>query len=68
MEMFIAGRWADRSNTIDVEDPYDGSVIGTVPSADVEDVELAIGSAVEGAAIAGRMWSAAPPHRQISRR
>jgi acyl-CoA reductase-like NAD-dependent aldehyde dehydrogenase len=31
MKMLLAGEWVDRDDTIDVNDPYDGTLIDTVP-------------------------------------
>jgi glyceraldehyde-3-phosphate dehydrogenase (NADP+) len=45
MKMLLAGRWVDREKTIDVRDPFDDSVIDTVPAATVEDVETALAAA-----------------------
>ena len=50
MKMFIAGRWIDKPQTAKVTNPYDGTVIDTVPKADAADVEAAIAGAVTGAA------------------
>ena len=50
MKMFIAGEWVDRDEKMDVQNPFDGSVIDTVPRASVEDVDAAVASAVRGAA------------------
>jgi acyl-CoA reductase-like NAD-dependent aldehyde dehydrogenase len=55
MKMFLAGKWTDSRQTIDVTNPYDGSVIDTVPRATREDVDRAIAGAVEGAAVMRRM-------------
>ena len=49
MRMYVAGEWIDKPQTIPVENPYDRSVIDTVPRADRGDVERAIESAVRGA-------------------
>ena len=49
MRMYVAGQWIDKSQTIPVENPYDRSVIDTVPRADRGDVERALESAVRGA-------------------
>tara|TARA_Y100000034_G_scaffold136181_1_gene211318 strand:+ start:82 stop:288 length:207 start_codon:yes stop_codon:yes gene_type:complete len=46
--MLLDGEWHNREETIDVTNPFDGSLIDTVPSATSEDVDLAISSAVEG--------------------
>ena len=50
MKMLINGQWVDSSNkeTIDVVNPYDGTILDTVPSADKEDVDRAIESAEKG--------------------
>ena len=46
MKMLLDGEWHNREETIDVTNPFDGSLIDTVPSATSEDVDLAISSAV----------------------
>jgi glyceraldehyde-3-phosphate dehydrogenase (NADP+) len=43
--MLLAGQWVDRDATIDVRDPYDDSLIDTVPAATAEDVEEALAAA-----------------------
>ena len=45
MKMFIGGEWVDRDTKIDVLNPFDQSVIDTIPSATSKDVEDAISSA-----------------------
>ncbi len=55
MKNFFRGEWVDRPEKIEVANPYDGSVIDTVPKASAEDVRTAIAGAVEGAAIMRRM-------------
>ncbi|MFH0816254.1 MAG: aldehyde dehydrogenase family protein [Methanobacteriota archaeon] len=47
-KMFVDGKWIDRDEKMDVRDPFDGSLIDRVPKATIEDVELALKSAVEG--------------------
>ena len=49
MRMYVGGEWIDKDQTMSVVNPYDSSVIDTVPGADVEDVDSAIASAVRGA-------------------
>ena len=49
MKMYINGEWVDRAETTPVVNPFDKSVIDTVPRGTAADVELAIGSAVRGA-------------------
>ena len=45
MKMLLAGQWVDRDKTIDVRDPFDNSLIDTVPAATAEDVETALAAA-----------------------
>ncbi len=49
MRMYIGGEWVDRDEKVSVINPYDNSIIDTVPSASVEDVDSAVASAVRGA-------------------
>ena len=55
MKMFLAGQWVDRKERSEVRNPFDGTVIDTVPKANAEDVEQALAAAVEGAKIMRRM-------------
>jgi acyl-CoA reductase-like NAD-dependent aldehyde dehydrogenase len=55
MRMFLAGEWVDRAETIDVRDPFDNSLIDTVPSADHTDVETALAAAFAARATAREM-------------
>jgi len=55
MKMFLAGAWVDRADTIDVRDPFDDSVIDTVPSATADDVETALAAAAGAAKTARRL-------------
>ena len=55
MKMYINGKWVDKSQTAPVLNPFDQSVIDTVPLADAADVDLAIASAVRGAKVMGSM-------------
>jgi len=48
MKMLIDGKWVGRKKEIKVTDPYDDSLIDTVPQADENDVEIALNSALEG--------------------
>ncbi|MGD9252726.1 MAG: aldehyde dehydrogenase family protein [Holophagae bacterium] len=48
MKMLLADQWVDREKTIDVHDPFDNSVVDTVPAATEEDVETAMAAADEG--------------------
>ena len=49
MKMLIAGEWVENESRIEVTNPFDGSVIDTVPCADASDVERALAGAVRGA-------------------
>jgi len=51
MKMYVAGQWIDKAQKIDVLNPYDNSVIDTVPRADAADVDRALQSAVRGARV-----------------
>lgn len=49
MRMYVAGQWVDTVKHIDVLNPYDGTIVDTVPCAESRDVEKALESAVRGA-------------------
>ncbi len=51
MRMFVGCEWIKKTSTIDVVNPYDGSVVDTVPRAHLEDVETALATAAKGAAV-----------------
>ena len=55
MKMFIGGEWVDRDTKIDVLNPFDQSVIDTIPSATSKDIEDAISSAERGAVVMANM-------------
>ncbi len=57
MEMLIGGAWqpAASGRTENVTSPFDGTVTGTVPVADVSDVHAALDRAQAGAATWRRM-------------
>jgi len=55
MKMLLAGNWVDRDETIDVRDPFDGSLVDTVPSATHDDVETALAAAFAARDTARRM-------------
>ncbi|MFH1755439.1 MAG: aldehyde dehydrogenase family protein [Candidatus Latescibacterota bacterium] len=61
MEMLIAGKWVDKEDKIEVRNPYDNSLVDTVPSATAEDVGAAITAAVEGYRINKKL----PIHQRI---
>lgn len=49
MKFFLNGKWQDRDQVLEVTNPYDGSVIDTVPNASAQDVDDAISGVVKGA-------------------
>ena len=51
MKFFLAGRWQDRDDRIDVTNPASGEIIDTVPSASAADVESALPASVRGAEV-----------------
>ena len=46
--MFLADSWQDRSEKIEVLNPYDGRTIDTVPRASLSDVDAALKAASQG--------------------
>ena len=48
MKMHLNGEWVSRDNVQEVLNPYDNSVVDTVPLASVEDVSTAVNSAERG--------------------
>jgi glyceraldehyde-3-phosphate dehydrogenase (NADP+) len=55
MKMLLDGQWVDRDKKIDVIDPYDNSVIDTVPKGTSKDAETALKAAVKGFEITKKM-------------
>ncbi len=55
MKMYIAGAWTDGQSTMDVRNPFDGSVVDTVPRGTAEDVDRALESAARGARIMAQL-------------
>ncbi len=55
MKMFIGGKWVDKSEKIEVRNPYDNSLIDMVPKGDRTDVDKALQTAVQGAKVMARM-------------
>ncbi len=55
--MYISGEWVDRAETISVLNPFDNSVIDTVPRGTAADMEQAISSAVRGAKSMAKLTS-----------
>ena len=55
MKMFIHGEWVQGSERIEVLNPFDGSIVDTVPQASSSDIEAALAGAVRGAEIMRNM-------------
>ena len=55
MKMYLQGEWRDKAEKIEVRNPFDGSVVDTVPHGDSDDIDRAIAGTVEGAALMRRM-------------
>ncbi len=51
MKMHIGSSWVDKDERIDVLNPYDGSIVDTVPRAEASDIDRALATAVRGAEI-----------------
>ena len=51
MKMYVGGEWIDKDDKIEVINSYNGTVVDTVPGADVEDLETAVASAERGARV-----------------
>jgi acyl-CoA reductase-like NAD-dependent aldehyde dehydrogenase len=49
MKMFVAGNWIDKPEKIEVRNPFDNSLVDTVPKAGSTDVDKALTAAQEGA-------------------
>ncbi len=62
MKMIIGGNWIDKEEKIDVRNPYDNSLVDTVPRGRAEDVKHAIEIAVKGYEINRNL----PVHKRIS--
>ena len=55
MKMHVGTDWIDKPEIINVINPYDGSVVDTVPKSDLKDVETAIATAVRGSKIMAQL-------------
>jgi len=51
MKMYIGAEWIMAADTIAVHNPFDGSLVDTVPSAGAAEVEAALASATRGAGV-----------------
>jgi len=62
MKMLIGGNWIDKSRKIDVLNPFDNSLVDTVPYGTAEDINKAIDIAQKGYEINRNL----PAHKRIS--
>lgn len=51
MKMFLQGTWLDGLDVIEVRNPFDGSVVDTVPQASPSDLDRALAGLARGAAV-----------------
>jgi len=61
MDMLINGRWVTTAELIPVTDPYDGSLVDTVPRGSAAHVDEAIAAAAR----AFKTWRFAPVHEKM---
>ena len=57
MKIFLAGNWVDRPKKFEVKNPFDNSVIDTVPRADGGDLEKVLAFAERGAKVMAKLSS-----------
>jgi acyl-CoA reductase-like NAD-dependent aldehyde dehydrogenase len=57
MKIFLAGNWVDTPKKIEVKNPFDNSVIDTVPRAGAADLEKALVFAERGAKVMAKLSS-----------
>ena len=62
MRMYIAGQWTEGQDTIEVLNPFDGSLVDTVPHAGPKEVDQALESATRGA----RLMAELPAYERYS--
>jgi len=55
MRIFYAGQWRDGDAKIEVRNPFDGSIVDTVPQVGAAEVDAALAAAVEGAKVMRRL-------------
>jgi acyl-CoA reductase-like NAD-dependent aldehyde dehydrogenase len=55
MKIFLAGNWVDKPKKMEVRNPFDNSVIDTVPKADAGDLEKALAFAERGAKVMAKL-------------
>src|SRR3990172_5648546 len=55
MHMYIDGEWVSSPKVTEIRNPYSGEVVDTVPEATEEQVDQAVGAALQGASAMGRL-------------
>ncbi len=55
MKMLLGGEWVDSDKKIEVRDPFDNSLVDTVPRGTGKDVDTAMAAAVKGFDVARKM-------------
>lgn len=61
-KMLLNGEWISKDEYMEIRDPQDGNLTGTVPLANLNDVEIALEAAVSGSKTARSI----PIHQRIS--
>ena len=57
MKNFVAGEWIEKTKKIEVTNPFNNSIIDTVPKADAGDLEKALAFAERGAKVMAKLSS-----------
>ncbi|MGE5218292.1 MAG: aldehyde dehydrogenase family protein [Chloroflexota bacterium] len=57
MQNFVAGNWIDKPRKIEVKNPFDNSIVDTVPKADAADLEKALAFSERGAKVMAKLSS-----------
>jgi glyceraldehyde-3-phosphate dehydrogenase (NADP+) len=57
VKIFLAGNWVDKPKKLEVKNPFDNSVIDTVPRADAADLEKVLAFAERGAKVMAKLSS-----------
>jgi glyceraldehyde-3-phosphate dehydrogenase (NADP+) len=55
VKIFLAGNWVDKAKKLEVKNPFNSSVIDTVPKADASDLEEALAFAERGAKVMAKL-------------
>jgi glyceraldehyde-3-phosphate dehydrogenase (NADP+) len=55
VKIFLAGNWVDKAKRLEVKNPFNSSVIDTVPKADASDLEKALVFAERGAKVMAKL-------------